>query len=261
MDTILSIDNISMAFGGLIALDRVSFNVNKGEILGLIGPNGAGKTTLFNVISGVYSATKGSVIYKGENLNGLKPHEVAARGIARIFQHVSLFKKERVIDNVLLGSYLKRKSGIFDWFLNNQNAKAEEKQLLGKAEGALARMNLSKDHEYELVENLPYGKQRALAISIALGMDPELLLLDEPVTGMNQTETIEMTKLLRELRSDKLTLILIEHNMLALMNLATRIIVLNQGQKIADGTPEAIRANKEVIDAYLGRQNSEQYTP
>lgn len=258
MESMLKIENISKVFGGLVALDNVNFDVKEGEILGLIGPNGAGKTTLFNIICGVYRATKGRVIFKGENLTGLKPHQVAAKGLARIFQHVSLFRKETVIDNLLLAFHLQRKSGLVDWFLNSHDAREEEDEILTRAEGILDRMRLLGDMKYELVENLPYGKQRALAISIALGTNPELLLLDEPVTGMNPTETGEMVMLLKELSGQKLTLIVIEHNMLALMNLATRIVVLNYGKKIAEGSPEEIRTNKEVIDAYLGGRKSEQ---
>ena len=256
MESMLNIENISKAFGGLLALDNVNFDVKEGEILGLIGPNGAGKTTLFNIISGVYTATQGRATFKGENLLGLKPHQVAAKGVARIFQHVSLFRKETVIDNMMLAFHLQRKSGLLDWFLNSHNAREEEDRIVSRAEDILNRMSLLGE-KYELVENLSYGKQRTLAISIALGSNPKLLLLDEPVTGMNPTEIAEMVKLLKELSEQQLTFIVIEHNMLAIMNLATRIVVLNYGKKIAEGTPEEIRRNEEVIIAYIGGRKGE----
>jgi branched-chain amino acid transport system ATP-binding protein len=255
MENLLKVQNISKYFGGLAALEDVTFDVKQGEILGLIGPNGAGKTTLFNIICGVYKPSRGRVVFKDSNLVGLRAHEVAAKGVGRIFQHVSLFRKETLMHNMLLAFHLKRKSGLVDWFLNSSKTQIEEDQIQKKAEETLSRMGLIEDRD-EMVENLPYGKQRIVAIAIALSNEPEILLLDEPVTGMNPTEIAEMVALLKNIRSQGVTLLMIEHNMLAIMNLANRIVVLDHGRKLVEGLPEEIKANEDVINAYLGGQKN-----
>ena len=248
---LIEVNAITKFFGGLRALDNVQFHVNEKEILGIIGPNGAGKTTLYNVISGVYKVRSGRVIFSGEDITGLAMNQIARRGLLRTFQANSLFRENTTLDNVLLGYYLQRKAGWASWLLNTRYAQEEEDDIQSRATKIIQYMGLG-EFKQELAKNLPHGKQRALGISIALVANPDLLLLDEPVTGMNPVETAEMVRLLNGLREKGLTLMVIEHDMAALMSIADRIVVLNHGVKIAEGMPHEIRANKDVIDAYLG---------
>jgi branched-chain amino acid transport system ATP-binding protein len=213
---LLKIRNVTKIFGGLIALRDVSFDVNQGEILGLIGPNGAGKSTLFNVISGFHTADKGKILYREEEITGMRIDRIAHKGIARIFQEPTLFMQETVFENVYSG---------FLAALKDEHA-----------------------------TNLPHGHQRALAIAVALATGPELLLLDEPVTGMNPNETQSMVDKIRQIRARGITVLIVEHDMKAVMSLCDRIVVLSLGAKLVEGTPEKIKSDERVIEAYLGRQ-------
>lgn len=249
---ILKIENLSKQFGGLRAIDGLDMHVFENEILGIIGPNGAGKTTLYNVISGTFRPTSGKVIFKNENLTGLKTHQVARKGIARTFQANSLFREETVRDNVIFAFHIQRKAGSFGWFFNSNKAREQEKGIREQADQIVDYMGLN-DLKDELAKNLAHGDQRVLGVAMALATNPAVLLLDEPLTGMNPTEKTEMVTIINGLREQRgITLVVIEHDMSAIMSLCDRITVLNYGQKIAEGLPEEVKTNKEVISAYLG---------
>jgi branched-chain amino acid transport system ATP-binding protein len=253
MGNILEVKKLSKQFGGLAAISGLDLNVRDTEILGLIGPNGAGKTTLFNVISGFFPPTSGKVIFKGKDITWLKAHEIAHLGISRTFQATNLFMKISVLENVFTGYHLSYKANKLKRILRTPTALKEEELLRQKAIEVLEFMGLTPLIN-ELAANLPHGHQKILGICLALATNPKLLLLDEPVTGMNATETQNMINLIRQIRERNITIVLVEHDMKAVMNLCDRIVVLNYGQKIAEGLPEEIRENKEVIEAYLGRE-------
>ena len=249
MAPLLSIDKVSRHFGGLVALDELSFDVNCGEIVGLIGPNGAGKSTLFNVITGFLPPTKGHIIYNGKDISGLKPHRIAQRGLIRTFQLTVLFFGFSVLENVLLGSHLKSHVGK-GLFSRSAIPESEMK----RANDILEFVGLSHLKDCD-AGDLPHGHQRVLEVAIALGADPELLLLDEPVTGMNLAEINQMTELIKSLQSTRgITIVIVEHNIKAVMELCERIVVINFGRKIAEGSPDEARRNEDVIEAYLGRE-------
>jgi len=253
-EVILKVDNVSMHFGGLKAVDKVSFDIKQGEILSLIGPNGAGKTTVFNVITGVYTPTLGTVTFKGENLNILKPYKVTYLGIARTFQNIRLFAQLTVLDNILLAMHCRRKTNLIESIFNLPRYKLESKACVKKAEDLLDYMGLLGEKN-EQAQNLPYGKQRKLEIARAMATDADLLLLDEPAAGMNPQETEGLMELIRKIRKDlNKTIFLIEHDMKLVMGISDRIIVFDHGQLIAEGLPEEIRNNKRVIEAYLGKE-------
>jgi len=250
---LLRIEEISKHFGGLSALDGVTTPVYDGEILGVIGPNGAGKTTLYNVIGGVFKADHGKVTFKGEELTGLKPHKVAKKGVVRTFQANSLVRDATTLENIKFGFYLHRTAKSWGWFFNNKTAHEQEVTIAIKAMQIMERMGLI-EVSGELAKNVSHGKQRILGVSIALAAEPKILLMDEPLTGMNHTEKTEMVKIIRGLRDSGLTIVIIEHDMSAVMSLCDRIVVLNYGKKIAEGTPREIQTNQEVITAYLGEE-------
>jgi len=250
---LLEIRNVSKYFGGLEAVGNVDFDVDQGEIKGLIGPNGAGKTTLFNVISGVYHPTSGRVVFKGKDIAHLKPHAIAKMGLVRTFQATTLFNSFSVLKNVLAGYHLHSKVNFWGALFNTPATVKRERDIEKKAMEILEFMGLSK-YKDELALNLPHGYQRALGISIALAAEPELLMLDEPVTGMNPEETMEMMGVINKIRDRAITVLLIEHDMRVVMDLCERITVLNFGKKLAEGPPEKIRKNKDVIEAYLGSE-------
>lgn len=250
---LLEIRNVSKYFGGLEAVGNVDFDVDQGEIKGLIGPNGAGKTTLFNVISGVYHPTSGRVVFKGKDIAHLKPHAIAKMGLVRTFQATTLFNSFSVLKNVLAGYHLHSKVNFWGALFNTPATVKRERDIEKKAMEILEFMGLSKYRD-ELALNLPHGYQRALGISIALAAEPELLMLDEPVTGMNPEETMEMMGVISKIRDRAITVLLIEHDMRVVMDLCERITVLNFGKKLAEGPPEKIRKNKDVIEAYLGSE-------
>jgi branched-chain amino acid transport system ATP-binding protein len=253
MGILLEVKKLNKYFGGLAAISELDLNVLDSEILGLIGPNGAGKTTLFNVISGFFPPTSGKVLLNGRNITWMKAHEITHLGISRTFQATNLFMRLSVLENVFTGYHLSYKTKIWKRLLRSPSAHEEENRLRQRAMELLEFMGLTSQKE-ELAVNLPHGHQRILGICMALATHPRLLLLDEPVTGMNATETQSMIDLIRQIREKGVTIVLVEHDMKAVMNLCDRIVVLNYGQKIAEGLPGEIRENKRVIEAYLGRE-------
>ncbi len=250
--SILQVQKLTKQFGGLTALDDVSFQVQEGEIHGLIGPNGAGKSTMFKNIAGFYTPTEGEIIYKGEKIAGKKPHLIAKMGIVRTFQETTLFQEMTVFENVLVGCLAKSPTNLFSSVLGLDKLRlktAKEKVL-----EVLEFLGLS-DRKNQLASELPLGSQRALAISIALASEPTLMLMDEPFAGMNIEETKHMMDLTRKVQESGITIVLVEHDMKAVMGLCHFLTVLNFGHLLAEGTPEEIRHNEQVIEAYLGGAN------
>jgi branched-chain amino acid transport system ATP-binding protein len=250
-EAILSLDNVTMRFGGVSALESVSFHIERGEILGLIGPNGAGKTTCFNVITGVYQATSGDVTFKGGSLKGRKRYQITKGGIARTFQNIRLFPDMSAIDNVLVGADAHHRSGAISAMLHLGVHRREEREGREKALELLTFVGIA-DRSEDAARNLPYGYQRRLEIARALATEPALLCLDEPAAGFNPAEKLQLMELIRTIRSRGYTVLLIEHDMSLVMGVTDRIVVLDFGKKIAEGSPEEIRTNPEVIAAYLG---------
>jgi branched-chain amino acid transport system ATP-binding protein len=249
---ILEMEKISQEFGGLRAVDGVNLRVNEKEIFGIIGPNGAGKTTLFNIITGIYVPVEGNLIFKGQVINRMAPHDIARLGIARTFQNIRLFNKVSVLDNVRVGCYGVTRSGFWGGMLKLPYTRKEEKTVRERSLELLARVDLA-DKLYEYADNLSYGEQRRLEIARALALDPALLLLDEPGAGMNPLEKEELMVLIRQIRDERdLTIILVEHDMNLVMNVCERIAVLDYGRKIAEGTPDQVKNDEKVIQSYLG---------
>jgi len=246
---LLAVESLCRRFGGLTAVDNLSFEVDEGAIHGLIGPNGAGKTTTFNVISGFYKPTGGRVVYDGRDISGMTTHAIAALGLVRTFQATTLFHELSVAENVLVGCHLTARTDLFSVVVGakKDRQRASEERVAEILDfmglGALAG---------EPCANLPHGLQRALGIAVALASEPKLLMLDEPFTGMNPEETRHMMDLIRQVRDSGVTVLLVEHDMQAVMGLCEEITVLNFGQLLAEGDPAAIRANPEVVEAYLG---------
>ncbi len=257
MKSILTVENITMRFGGLKALDNLDLEVNEGEIVALIGPNGAGKTTFFNCVTGIYPPTSGDVLITppgkpSQRINGLKTNEVTKRGMARTFQNIKLFGSMSVLENVMIGRHCRLKSGIASAIFRPKSTVNEEKQLIKDSYEVLEKIGLAQ-YVNELAMNLPYGAQRRLEIARAMATEPFLLLLDEPAAGMNPQETKDLDDLIVWIRdNEKISILLIEHDMKLVMSLSDKIFVMDYGKKIAEGTPEQIKINPVVIKAYLG---------
>jgi branched-chain amino acid transport system ATP-binding protein len=254
---LLQVDKLSKVFGGLRAVSDVHIQLNQGELVGLIGPNGAGKTTIFNLLTGVIPPTEGTINFDGKSIIGLKPYDVTKLGMARTFQNIRLFKTLTVLDNVRIAYHHRVRYRLFQsLFYRFGKFRAEEEMLTQEALNFLDIFGL-KDLNQELAQNLPYGMQRRLEIARALATGPKLLLLDEPAAGMNPQETKELMELIEFIRQKfGLTILLIEHDMSLVMGICERIYVLDYGQLIAEGPPEAIKANPRVIEAYLGEEAS-----
>jgi branched-chain amino acid transport system ATP-binding protein len=251
---LLEVQNLSKHFGGLVAVSELSFDVHQGEILGLIGPNGAGKTTVYNCISGALRPTSGRVFFNGKEVTGLLPHKIAQKGIARTFQLTTLFTDFPTVLNVLIGFHMRSKAGFLRTLFNTSYYRQEEAGFVQKAMEILKSLGIE-DIALQSAANLPHGHQRALGMAIALATEPKLLMLDEPVTGMNPEEVRLQLDRMRRIRKEMgLSIIVVEHNMRAVMGICDRIIAINFGKKIAEGTPAEIRENRAVIEAYLGAE-------
>lgn len=251
----LEVKKLTKYFGGLAAVNELDLRLNPTEILGLIGPNGAGKTTFFNVASGFFPPTSGQVLFDGRDITRLKAHDIAHLGISRTFQASTLFMKLSVLENVFTGYHMSYRTGFLKRILHTPSARKEEAEFRQRALEILEFMGLASLKD-ELAANLPHGHQRILGVCMALTTNPKLLLLDEPVTGMNPNETENMIHLIRQIRDRGITIVVVEHDMKAVMNLCDRIAVLNYGRKIAEGLPKEIRENKEVVEAYLGKEGT-----
>jgi branched-chain amino acid transport system ATP-binding protein len=251
-DVVLSVEDVSLAFGGVNALEDVSFNVREGELRAIIGPNGAGKSSMLNVINGFYHPQKGTITYKGKTRKQMRTHEAAEQGIARTFQNIALFKGMTTLDNIMTGRNLKMRANLFFQALYLGPARREEMEHREFAEKVIDFLEIQAIRK-TVVGRLPYGLQKRVELGRALAAEPSLLLLDEPMAGMNSEEKEDMCRFVLDVNDEfGTTIVLIEHDMSVVMDISDRVVVLDYGRKIADGTPDNVRSNKEVIDAYLG---------
>jgi len=253
------VEDLSIGFGGLKAVDKVSFTLEKETILSIIGPNGAGKTTIFNCISGLYIPNSGRVLFKGEDITGLKPYKIAMKGIARTFQNIELFSRMTTMENLMLGRHLHIKTGILSgatFFRRNSRAAREEIKHRERMEHIIDLLDLQYARN-QFVGSLPYGTQKLIELGRALALEPELLLLDEPSAGMNTEEKQDLIFWIKDIQDElKVTILLIEHDMRMVMDISDRILAINFGKQIGEGSPEEIQNNPEVLKAYLGEEES-----
>jgi branched-chain amino acid transport system ATP-binding protein len=249
--SLLSVKNVTKRFGGVLAVNDVSFEVDTGSIMGLIGPNGAGKTTVFNLITGIYRPDQGEIVFNGKSIVSLLTHRIVSLGIARTFQTIRLFQNLSVLENVLAGCHSGMKSGSLRAMLRTPFQRSEEKAALARSVQALNFVGLRRDAR-QLAKNLSYGNQRLLEIARALATEPRLLILDEPAGGMNEQETTDLITLIRKIRDQGTTILLIDHDMSLVMRLCENIVVLDYGAKISEGTAESVKSDPLVIESYLG---------